>query len=248
MRIGIQLWSVHNEIKEQGLEPILKLISSCGYDSVEFAGFYGKSPDEIKAIMAENNLECFSAHIGLDNIGSSLPYIDALKIKSVYIPSISYANLCGEKFDETVSKLKEAKALLDKRGVKFGYHNHAHEYRDGGDKVYDMLRAVDGFGAQLDTFWAVAGGHCPLELMKKYGDRLYSLHIKEMDERTSISAPEQYPCAIVGTGISKTKEVIDLSKKMGVEDYILEVEGFPCDLETYLAESYAAITDCYFGK
>jgi sugar phosphate isomerase/epimerase len=110
------------------------------------------------------------------------------------------------------------------------------------------MQAIDGFGAQLDTFWAVAGGYKPTFLMQKYGDRLYSLHLKEMDARTDVSNPEQYPCAIVGRGISDTAEVIELSKKMGVTDYVVEVEGLPCDLETYLTESYATITDIYFGK
>ena len=47
--IGIQVYSVRNEASAD-LEGTLAKIRDLGYDGVEFAGLYGKSAAEVKAI------------------------------------------------------------------------------------------------------------------------------------------------------------------------------------------------------
>lgn len=235
-RFGIQLYSVREEIKQQGLPTILEAISKAGYDCVEFAGFYDRKPEEIVELLKTYGLEGYSAHIGVDAIEQSLPYIDAIGIKCVYIPWISYEDMCGEKLAETIEKIKRVKPILDERGIVFGYHNHAHEFKNGDDKIQELLDGVDGLTAELDIFWATAGGHEPTELMKKYGKKLSAIHVKEMDKRVT-DKPTEYPNAVVGEGKSNCEGAIKLAKEMGVHDFILEVEGFPCELNEYLKKS-----------
>ena len=74
------------------------------------------------------------------------------------------------------------------------------------------------------------------ELMKKYGKALSAVHIKEMDKRTKTEARE-YPNAIVGEGKSDCEKAIKLAKQMGINLFILEVEGFPCEVSEYLKKS-----------
>lgn len=235
-RFGLQLYSVREEIKANGFPTMLETVKRAGYDCVEFAGFYGYSPEEVVKLLKANGLEGISAHIGLGDIEAQLPYIDAIGIKYVYVPWLNYEDMCGEKLVGTIEKIKSVKKLLDKRGIVFGYHNHAHEYTGGSDKVFELVSAVDGFTSELDIFWAVAAGQSPTELMKKYGDKLSAVHIKEMDKRTK-AEPREYPNAIVGEGKSDTKSVIKLAKDMGIGLFILEVEGFPCGVEEYLKKS-----------
>lgn len=233
---GIQLYSVREEIKTKGFPEMLKTIKEAGYDCVEFAGFYDYTPQEVAKLLKANNLTGISAHIGIDSIELQLPYIDTIGIKYVYIPWCNYEDMCGEKFNELTEKIRRVKKLLDERGIVFGYHNHAHEFTNGGDKVYELISAVDGFTSELDIFWAVAAGKSPLELMKKYGKALSAVHIKEMDKRTKTEARE-YPNAIVGEGKSDCEKAIKLAKQMGINLFILEVEGFPCEVSEYLKKS-----------
>ena len=72
--------------------------------------------------------------------------------------------------------------------------------------------------------------------MKKYGKALSAVHIKEMDKRTKTEARE-YPNAIVGEGKSDCENAIKLAKQMGINLFILEVEGFPCEVSEYLKKS-----------
>lgn len=235
-KFGVQLYSVREEIKTKGFPAMLKVIKEAGYDCVEFAGFYDYSPEEVAELLKENGLTGISAHIGIDAIEAQLPYIDKIGIKCVYIPWRTYEELCGDKMTEFIEKIKHVKKLLDQRGIVFGYHNHAHEFSNGGDKVYELISAVDGFTSELDIFWAVAEGKSPVELMKKYGKALSAVHIKDMDKRTKTEARE-YPNAIVGEGKCDCENVVKLAKQMGIDLFVLEVEGFPCDVSEYLKKS-----------
>lgn len=241
MNIGIQLYSVREEIKQEGLETVLSKIAKAGYDSIEFAGFYGLAPAQIKALLAKYNLKPLSAHINVDNIEQSLRYIDELGIKLVFIPWKDYDGLSGQNYVDFCNAVYRAKKLLDERGVAFGYHNHAQEYKNGEDKVYDLITDIDGFMVELDIYWAVAGGHDPTELMGKYKDALVAVHIKDMDNRANPNNPREYPNAIVGEGQCGAKKAMEFALNQGVENFILEVEGYPCDYEEYLIRSYKNI-------
>ena len=61
--IGIQLFSVREEIKEYGLDAVLSALKEAGCTAVEFAGFYSYSVDEIKAMLEETGLEMLSDHV-----------------------------------------------------------------------------------------------------------------------------------------------------------------------------------------
>lgn len=231
MKIGVQLYSLRGQIKEMGVEKVFEMVSEAGFDCVEFAGFYDMTPDEMKALLDKYNLEGISAHIGVDSILDQMDYIDTIGIKSVYIPWVSKEDL-QNKLGELVEKINKIKTELDKRGVLFGYHNHAHEYENGSDLIRDLLDATTDFHSEIDTYWVKRAGLEPVEMMKKYADRLSCLHIKELDADNFEINP------VVGEGCVGFDEVFKLGNQMGIELAILEVEGFPCEPAEYLKRSY----------
>ena len=96
MKLGVQLYSLRNQINELGVEEVLKMVSKAGYSCVEFAGFYGMTPVEMKNLLDKYNLEGISAHIGLNDIESQLDYIDTIGIKSVFVPWVSKEDLADK--------------------------------------------------------------------------------------------------------------------------------------------------------
>ena len=237
-RFGIQLYSVKDEIKEYGLDTVLAEIKAAGYDCVEFAGFYGLTPEEMKATLDKHGLKGVSAHMPASAVAENLPYIDTIGIESVYVAWMGADSLFGEKHAAAVEEIKAAKALLDERGVIFGYHNHAHEYKDGKDGVYRLITEIDGYTAQLDLFWAKAADRDPMYFMKKYGAKLSCLHIKDLDKNWKFGeSAGAYPCAIIGEGQADCEASMKLALDMGIDLFILEVEGFPCDYKEYLKKS-----------
>lgn len=233
MKLGVQLYSLRNQIKELGVEEVLKMVAKAGYSCVEFAGFYGLTPKEMKALLDKYHLEGISAHIKIDEIIPQLDYIDEIGIKSVYIPWMSGDDLKNN-MDALVEQIKTVKKELDKRGVVFGYHNHDQEYRNGEDLVKQLLDKTEGFYSEIDTYWVKMAGLDPVEKMKEYGDRLKCLHIKEL----KTVGVKTDPNPVVGEGCVGFKEIFDLGNKMGNQLAILEVEGFPCEPAEYLKRSY----------
>ena len=49
-KLGLQLYSVR-DFMEQDMEATLKAVSEMGYECVEFAGYFGKTAEEVKALM-----------------------------------------------------------------------------------------------------------------------------------------------------------------------------------------------------
>ena len=63
--VGLQLYGVRNSMKED-FEGTLKAVSEMGYEYVEFAGYYGKTSDEIKDLLNKYGLKCVSVHQVID--------------------------------------------------------------------------------------------------------------------------------------------------------------------------------------
>ncbi len=238
IKYGIQLFSVRDEINSLGLDEVLRMIKEAGYDYVELAGYYGLTPEELAEKLASHGLIPLCAHIATSQIEASLSHIDALGIKKVFIPSPPVSITTDEGFRTTVDEIKKAKATLDARGVKLGYHNHEWEFQGGTDRVFELMKEIPGLTSQLDIFWVRAAGISPTEVMKKYGGLLDCLHVKDINPAWDGSKrASAYPCAIIGEGIAECEAAIALGVDMGIDTFILEVEGFPCDVFEYLKKS-----------
>ncbi len=64
-RIGLQLYTVRDEMKKD-LEGTIAKVAGIGYKEVEFAGYFGKSPADVRAILDRNGLAAPSAHVSID--------------------------------------------------------------------------------------------------------------------------------------------------------------------------------------
>jgi hypothetical protein len=61
-KIGIQLYTVRDKMKED-FEGTLAHIAEIGYQEVEFAGYYNRSPADVKAILDRHGLSAPSTHV-----------------------------------------------------------------------------------------------------------------------------------------------------------------------------------------
>ncbi len=233
MKLGVQLYSLRERAEKEGAEKVLSMVAEAGYDGVEFAGFYGKTPEEMKALLAAYKLEGISAHIRPEAVEENLPYIDALGIKYVFIPWAGTEEFeTPEKYEALLEATRRAKTLLDERGIVFGYHNHAHEYADGNDYIGKIVRDA-GIRAELDVFWATVAGKDAVAEMRRLQGALAFVHIKE----AAAEDPVQNPQPIVGEGAVDMKGVFAEAAAQSIPWAVLEVEHFPCGEEEYLKKS-----------
>ena len=90
--IGIQLYSLR-DFAEKDFKGTLKAVKEMGYDCVEFAGLYGNTPEDVKAICEELGLDPISAHLTVDVCDENVANVvsDYAKIGCKFV-AVPYAN------------------------------------------------------------------------------------------------------------------------------------------------------------
>ncbi len=232
------------------------------------------SPEDAKAKFDEFGMKLISCHIGRvdmyeDASKSLLVFKDVPKLvplKDDDIARCSEAHLkvgsdkliCPVEFypnnrDGILRKceyLNHLSELAKKYGTKFMYHNHYQEFASVDNKlIFEYLYENTELLFELDTFWVMRGGEDPIEIMKRYGDRIAMLHQKDYSTATKVPVniwhtlgpdmknakyphrsikekefftadiPETY--TEIGTGIMPIQDIIDAANKYTKAEYIL---------------------------
>jgi sugar phosphate isomerase/epimerase len=246
--MGIQLYTVKDQLKDD-FDGTLKQVAADGYQVVETAGFFGKTPAQVKTSFDNAGLKCPSIHIQLEGgIEEALKYATVLGSKYV-IASVVFAKPAPAKFDMKTftdminnqtfddykimaEKCNQMGEQAKKAGVQFGYHNHNFEFRKYPQGIgYDeMLRVSDPslVKMELDCGWMVAAGHDPVEYMNKYPGRYKMLHVKDFKAgskpSTGLDESAMPKPAELGRGAIDYKPIFAAAKKAGIEWYFIEQE------------------------
>ena len=184
--VGVQLYSVRRDM-EKDFEGTLEKIAAMGYEYVEFAGYYGRTSEEIKALLEKLGLKCISVHQGVEFFDSdpqgAVDFLKGFGVKYVAIPWYDKAKLKDDAaWAEAAAKFNAVSALLRKNGMKLLYHNHDFEYDKlpDGRYVHDRIMAdVDGLDPEFDTCWVHYAGIDPTTVIKDYSGRVEAVHLKD---------------------------------------------------------------------
>ncbi|MCL2722535.1 MAG: sugar phosphate isomerase/epimerase [Treponema sp.] len=220
---SIQLYSVR-DVTDKDFTGTLEKLAQMGYTGVEFAGYGGLDAQKMKSVLLANNLKSVGAHIGLEKLTGSLDeeiaYHKVLGTQYLICPNSHL------KTKEDTLKLAEVLTPVVKKinesGMKFAYHNHAHEFvKEDGEYLLDIL--FDNLPKEaimeLDLFWVKYADVDIYSYMEKNKDRLKLIHVKQIDNNKKGVDVDQ--------GIIDYKEVITKAKILGVEQFILEQEEYP---------------------
>jgi sugar phosphate isomerase/epimerase len=239
-RVGIQLYTVRDLMK-QDFDGTLAGVAQIGYKEVEFAGYYKKSPQEVRAGLDKNGLTSPSVHSPLDALEKNLPAtIDAAHVigqKFIVCPYVESGmrNADGwKRIAETFNRTGEA---TQKAGIQFAYHNHSFEFAPteglGGKLPYDFLLAETDpklVKMELDLCWITVGGHEPDAYFAKYPGRFPLVHVKDWTKEGK--GPQDYTGAVghaveghlanVGSGSIDWKHIFAQSGEAGIQHYFVE--------------------------
>lgn len=240
-RKGLQLYTIR-ELCEKDFLGTLREVAEWGYDGVQFAGFYDLPAKQLKQSLNEFGLKPAGSHTGLDQLTE-----DELKRQIEYNQEIGndllvLAYLTEENrrnlddYKRVSETLNHAGQLLKREGMKLGYHNHEFEFVKHGEKSgYDIFLAETDpslVAFELDCYWAAFSGYEPSEFMKKLGDRLVTLHMKDMAIKES-----EKQSTILGSGVLDLPSIVKTGKELDVSWYIVEQEHFETDLQTAVKEN-----------
>ncbi|MDB4913438.1 MAG: Xylose isomerase protein barrel [Gemmatimonadetes bacterium] len=186
-RIGIQLYTLR-DLMEKDLEGTLARVAAIGYQEVEFAGYFGRTPEQIKAALATNHLVSPSSHVALpaDDDAWKKTLDDAKTAGHEWVV-IAYLDAALRKAPDDWTRLADRFNHLGLKakdaGLRFAYHNHDFELaRVGKGTALDVLlgktdRKLVDF--EMDIYWVVKGGGDPLAFIRKYPGRFKLMHVKD---------------------------------------------------------------------
>ena len=127
--------------------------------------------------------------------------------------------------------------ISKKAGVQLYYHNHSFEFEptDGVIPFDEMLKVFDPdlVKIELDVFWATIAHNDPLSWIKKLGDRLLFLHMKDLKANTpldySVFDVDNAAFLEIGDGIIDFKKVMEACKETGVQYAFLDQDHTAMD-------------------
>ena len=99
-RVALQLYSIRTYIENKkkgtgvGLRHALEDVAAIGYEGVEFAGYYGFQPEELKRMLADTGLVPCGTHVGNDQYGFNTRNwtFDVEKLKRTLQFNLDYGN------------------------------------------------------------------------------------------------------------------------------------------------------------
>ena len=195
--VGLQLYSVKNAMAKD-FYGTLRAVRDMGYEYVEFAGYFDKSVEEIKAALDELGLKCISVHQGLDfyndDPDAAIKFLKTFGVKYSVIPWYSLDNLYGSpSWNETVARFNNIAKLLKDNGMMLGYHNHDFEFSVADGKYIEeyIFESVpeDSIVPELDTCWVRYAGCSPVEMIEKYKGRVTLVHLKDFTCKQLAAGP-----------------------------------------------------------
>ncbi len=182
MKVGIGTYSFGGIASYLGLGPTLlekfKTIKQLGFSQVELLPVdLDNDVEDIKKWLDETGLEVVSVHA--EPTEEIVKKMAAIGGKAVVWAGTPFCNKAEA--IEVAKQLDEMAEMAEPYGIKVGYHNHNQEFffDEGKSLLEHVLDNSTKCYAQLDCGWAMYGGMYPPYFIRKYRNRIISIHVKE---------------------------------------------------------------------
>lgn len=230
-RIGIQLWSVKDDLK-QDFEGTLAKLAGMGFQGVEFAGEFGRfasDPAGLRAFLDGQRLQCAGAHLDFaaladDRFRQTTAFYQALGCRNLVI-AWDKRGASNEGAAAIARELALLAGKLQPLGMRIGYHNHAQEMTGPeGRTPWDAIAGGTPHETvlQQDIGWTVFAGKDPVALIRRYPGRTLSSHFKAKLTQGSAGTP------IIGRDRTDWPAVYAAARgEGGAEWIVLEQEEYP---------------------
>jgi sugar phosphate isomerase/epimerase len=258
-KVGVQLYTVRDLMKND-FEGTIAKVAQIGYKEVEFAGYFGRTADQVKAVLDKTGLKAPSTHVQYDELDDKFPSViefsKAIGLEYIICPWIpedlrkspDIWKQASEKFNKCGEQSKQA-------GMQFGYHNHWFEFLPVDGKLpYDELLKLCDPGLvkfEMDLCWITAAGADPLKYFNAYPGRFPLVHVKDLKTMPKITSggAQNYGDTVdlteVGSGIIDWKRIFAQSDKAGIKHYIVEHDHPKQPLES-IKKSYEYLSTLTF--
>lgn len=237
-KIGLQLYTLRNDITSDGIESVLQRVAKIGYKWMEGFGYedrkiLGKTPQEMKSLIEGLGMTMPSCHAvtEVSTDGGKQAIMDQMKttaedIKAAGCEYLVWAFLQEEDrktlddYKRHIDTWNEFGQVCKDTGLQFAYHNHWFEFEDlEGQKPYDMILAgtdPDLVKLEMDLYWIIKAGSDPVEYFNKAPGRFPMWHVKDMDNTPEKDFTE------VGNGVIDFARIFAERDKAGMKYFFVE--------------------------
>lgn len=238
--LSVQLWTVREALAADFVGA-LKRVADLGFTTVEPFGFVERE-SELADGLAAAGLAPSSAHAQLigNDVDAVFAAAKALGIPTVIDPSrdASYWTTL-EDIAASATALNQAAEVAQGYGLTVGYHNHWWELEnsiDGTPALEVFASLLDpSVVLEVDTYWATVGGVPAADLLRRLGERVQFIHVKDGD----ISRDDANQVA-VGSGRMPVLEILAAAPQAV---RVVELDDFTGDVFEALRDSVAYLTE-----
>lgn len=203
-RIGLQLYSISDQISSRGFARTLEEVAKIGFKCVEFAGYtQGTSPEisleELRKLLDANGLKAVGSHVEPSSVESMKRIIDQAGTLGIPNVGISFplpsTGPTAFGWRQLAAEYNRYGEMAAEEGIGFYLHNHFHEWlpcvddlsRRGEDV---LLEETDPryVSFEMDVYWAYVGQWQSGTILKfdplhdyaiKHRDRYRLFHVKD---------------------------------------------------------------------
>lgn len=223
-RVGVQLYTVRDQL-ERDFPGTLERVARIGYKELEFAGYYGQTPEQVRQLLDRLDLSAPSAHIGIEllrkDLNGQLRAARTIGHRYVTIPYLVENQRPKEVagWQRLAAEINRYATVGREQGLRFAYHNHDFEFAalPGGRTGLDVLLAETNpalVDFELDLYWAAFAGRDPLRLFAQHPGRFTMWHVKDMT-----AARQMVP---VGQGQINFRDIFARAQQAGLRHFFVE--------------------------
>jgi sugar phosphate isomerase/epimerase len=239
--ISVQLWSVREQLAGDR-DGTVRHVARLGYRAIEPFN-PAEDPKGLRALADELGLTISGVHAGgLVREREPGPTFEAvaqlgteLAIVPAGIPEAEFTTREG--IARTADLLNGLSEQAAGYGLRLGYHNHWWELEPLIDGVHALEvlaeRLEPDVFLEVDTYWAAVGGAQVPDLLRRLGDRVLALHVKDGP------VVKGEPQTAVGDGVMPVPEILAAAASAW---RVVELDSCATDIFEALARSHAYLT------
>lgn len=243
-KIGLQLYTVR-DLMQADMPGTLAKVAAAGYKEVEFAGYFGRTPAQVRDLLAQNGLTSPSSHLPIEllekDAAGTFATAKAIGNEWAVVPWLPEER--RKDWGKLAGQLNTFGAQAKSQGLRLAYHNHDFEIRPvNGVRALDtLLTGTDPslVDFEMDLYWVIFGGGQPLDFFNRYPGRFKLVHVKDS------AGPPDNKMVDVGKGTINFAGIFAQSDQAGIKHYFVEHDQ-PADPIATISNSAAYLKQLTF--
>ncbi len=223
-RLGVQLYTVRAAMNKD-MPATLAAVATLGYREVEFAGYFGRTAAEVRALLNDHGLTAPSTHLALDDVrakfDATAEFAHTIGVRYLTVASLDMRGITTvDDWKRTADVFNEAGRRAKAAGLRFAYHNHSVEFAtvDGRTPMDILVGGTDPslVAFEMDLYWATKAGYDPRTFFARFPGRFEMVHVKD-----ATAAPE-LKMIDVGSGTIDWRGIFAQHRAAGIRHYFVE--------------------------